>query len=180
LKRLKLHGRQTPQPSRRRAHRGTWFNRTKESSSACMRGKTIHSRQFATSDTVILSPMPCWEHLSESTVPRWAAFRQVCPLSVPWLLNPPARLRRSLDPDSSNILAALSGGAAVTVPLDNGDREELSSSRRAAFGAKMGGFSQLRGRQTPQTDQRENGGRKLLQFSHRFTWASPTLEPRRP
>jgi putative transposase len=46
---------------------GTWFDRTQESS-ARIRGKTIHARQFATSETVILSPLPCWEHLSEGAI----------------------------------------------------------------------------------------------------------------
>lgn len=42
---------------------GLWFDRTKEYS-ARNRGKTISPSQFATTETVTLSPLPCWEHLS--------------------------------------------------------------------------------------------------------------------
>jgi hypothetical protein len=42
---------------------GLWFDRTKEYS-ARNRGKTISPGQFATTETVTLSPLPCWEHLS--------------------------------------------------------------------------------------------------------------------
>jgi hypothetical protein len=46
---------------------GTWFDRTKEFS-ARMRGKTIDPRLFATKEIVILSPLPCWGHLSKNAI----------------------------------------------------------------------------------------------------------------
>ena len=42
---------------------GIWFDRTKEYS-ARYHGKTNSPGQFATPETVTLSPLPCWEHLS--------------------------------------------------------------------------------------------------------------------
>jgi hypothetical protein len=44
-----------------------WFDRTKEYS-ARNRGKTISPGQFATTETVTLSPLPCWEHLSPEQI----------------------------------------------------------------------------------------------------------------
>ena len=46
---------------------GLWFDRTKEYS-ARNRGKTISPGQFATTETVTLSPLPCWEHLSPEQI----------------------------------------------------------------------------------------------------------------
>jgi hypothetical protein len=42
---------------------GLWFDRTKEYS-ARNRGKTMSPGQFATTETVTFSSLPCWEHLS--------------------------------------------------------------------------------------------------------------------
>jgi len=67
---------------------GLWFDRTKEYS-ARNRGKTISPGQFATTETVTLSPLPCWEGgvwrnaasshpLQPSTVNGWA------PGTHPW------------------------------------------------------------------------------------------------
>jgi len=46
---------------------GTWFDRTQESC-ARKRGEEIAPRQFATQETVTLTPLPCWAHLSEEQV----------------------------------------------------------------------------------------------------------------
>ena len=46
---------------------GTWFARTKEYS-AQNRSKMISPRQFATPETVTLSPLPCWQHLSPEQI----------------------------------------------------------------------------------------------------------------
>lgn len=43
--------------------RGTWFDRTAEHR-AKMRGKAVDPRQHATEETVELSQLPCWRHLS--------------------------------------------------------------------------------------------------------------------
>jgi hypothetical protein len=42
---------------------GLWFDRTRESA-ARRRGETFERDRFATPETVVLSPLPCWEHLS--------------------------------------------------------------------------------------------------------------------
>jgi hypothetical protein len=44
--------------------RGTWFDRTQEYA-ARRRGEKFHRLQYATAETLHLSPLPCWEHLSE-------------------------------------------------------------------------------------------------------------------
>jgi len=41
---------------------GTWFDRTQECS-ARKRGEDFDRLKFATSETVTLSPLPCWESL---------------------------------------------------------------------------------------------------------------------
>jgi len=43
--------------------RGTWFNRTAEYR-ARLRGKDFEPRRYATEETVVLSQLPCWRHLS--------------------------------------------------------------------------------------------------------------------
>jgi hypothetical protein len=48
---------------------GTWFSRTLEYQ-ARRRGMECGARDFATTETVILSPLPCWAHLPEE------AYRQ--------------------------------------------------------------------------------------------------------
>ncbi len=47
---------------RARRWRGLWFDRTKEY--ARRRGEEHERERFATRETVTLSPLPCWEHLS--------------------------------------------------------------------------------------------------------------------
>ena len=42
---------------------GTWFSRTQEYN-ARNRGEEVSPRQFATTEIVELSPLPCWSHLS--------------------------------------------------------------------------------------------------------------------
>lgn len=42
---------------------GTWFNRTQEYA-ARLRGESFTKYQYATQETVVLSPLPCWRHLS--------------------------------------------------------------------------------------------------------------------
>ncbi len=42
---------------------GTWFDRTKEWE-ARQRGEEFGTHQFADTEVVHLSPLPCWEHLS--------------------------------------------------------------------------------------------------------------------
>jgi hypothetical protein len=46
---------------------GTWFDRTQEYS-ARNRGKMINPRQFAMPETVTLSSLPCWKHLSPEQI----------------------------------------------------------------------------------------------------------------
>jgi len=43
--------------------RGTWFNRTEEHK-ARLRGEDFEPRRYATEETVVLSQLPCWRHLS--------------------------------------------------------------------------------------------------------------------
>ena len=43
--------------------RGTWFNRTEEHR-ARLRGEDFEPRRYATEETVVLSQLPCWRHLS--------------------------------------------------------------------------------------------------------------------
>jgi len=43
--------------------RGTWFNRTAEYR-ARLRGEDFEPRRYATEETVVLSQLPCWRHLS--------------------------------------------------------------------------------------------------------------------
>jgi len=42
---------------------GLWFNRTREYN-ARLRGETFERRKFATTETLTLSPLPCWKHLT--------------------------------------------------------------------------------------------------------------------
>jgi hypothetical protein len=44
---------------------GTWFDRTAECK-ARMRGLEFGARDFATQEQVILTPIPCWEHLCDT------------------------------------------------------------------------------------------------------------------
>jgi len=50
-----------------RAIEGTWFDRTQEYL-ARLRSQSFGPRQFATSETVTLSPLPCWKHLSPEVI----------------------------------------------------------------------------------------------------------------
>ncbi|NJL26484.1 MAG: hypothetical protein HC897_00730 [Thermoanaerobaculia bacterium] len=43
--------------------RGYWFDRTKEGA-AKRRGEAFSRYDFATPETIVLSPLPCWRHLS--------------------------------------------------------------------------------------------------------------------
>ena len=43
--------------------RGAWFNRTEEHK-ARLRGEDFEPRRYATEETVVLSQLPCWRHLS--------------------------------------------------------------------------------------------------------------------
>jgi hypothetical protein len=43
---------------------GTWFDRTQEYA-ARNRGETFDRLQYATPETLYLSPLPCWKHLAE-------------------------------------------------------------------------------------------------------------------
>ena len=45
---------------------GYWFSRTQEYA-ARQRGETFDRLQYATPETVTLSPLPCWEHLPPET-----------------------------------------------------------------------------------------------------------------
>ena len=42
---------------------GTWFNRTQEYL-ARRKGEAVDRLRYATPETVVFSPLPCWEHLS--------------------------------------------------------------------------------------------------------------------
>jgi REP element-mobilizing transposase RayT len=42
---------------------GTWFSRTQEYAARC-RGEDFHARQYATPESFVLEPLPCWSHLS--------------------------------------------------------------------------------------------------------------------
>lgn len=42
---------------------GVWFDRTRESN-ARLRGETFERRKYSNAETVILSPLPCWNHLT--------------------------------------------------------------------------------------------------------------------
>jgi len=44
---------------------GHWYDRTKEYAARCRRGELIDPEQFATEERVVLSPLPCWEHLPD-------------------------------------------------------------------------------------------------------------------
>jgi REP element-mobilizing transposase RayT len=46
---------------------GSWFDRTKEYG-ARQRGEEISPRRFATTETVTLSSLPCWQHLAPEVV----------------------------------------------------------------------------------------------------------------
>ena len=43
---------------------GTWYDRTQEYTARRLRGENPDSLQFTTRETVTLSPLPCWKHLS--------------------------------------------------------------------------------------------------------------------
>ena len=42
---------------------GTWFDRTKEYA-ARLRGEDFTRDQYSAEETVVLSPLPCWRHLT--------------------------------------------------------------------------------------------------------------------
>jgi REP element-mobilizing transposase RayT len=43
---------------------GTWFDRTQEYAARRLRGEAPNPSKYATPETVTLSPLPCWKHLS--------------------------------------------------------------------------------------------------------------------
>ena len=43
---------------------GTWYDRTQEYTARRLRGENPDPLQFTTRETVTLSPLPCWKHLS--------------------------------------------------------------------------------------------------------------------
>ena len=45
--------------------KGHWFNRTREFQARCSR-KEYSPLEFAEEETLVLSPLPCWTHLSEA------------------------------------------------------------------------------------------------------------------
>ncbi|HYN20397.1 MAG TPA: hypothetical protein VE078_05520, partial [Thermoanaerobaculia bacterium] len=45
--------------------KGYWFNRTREFQARCSR-KTYSRLEFAEEETLVLSPLPCWSHLSDA------------------------------------------------------------------------------------------------------------------
>ena len=47
---------------------GTWFDRTKEYA-ARLRGESFTRYQYSTEETVTLSPLPCWRHLTPDRIP---------------------------------------------------------------------------------------------------------------
>jgi len=51
---------------------GTWFDRTQERA-ARQRGESFDRLRYATSETLILSPLPCWKHLPLEAQRRLAA-----------------------------------------------------------------------------------------------------------
>ena len=70
LERLRGSLAENPVPERasyRHQPQGTWFDRTKEYG-ARQRGEEISPRRFATTETVTLSLLPCWQHLAEEVV----------------------------------------------------------------------------------------------------------------
>jgi len=52
--------------------KGTWFDRTQEYA-ARRRGESFDRLRYATSETLVLSPLPCWEHLPVEAQRRLAA-----------------------------------------------------------------------------------------------------------
>jgi len=53
---------------------GRWYNRTKEFAARQLRGeKDVDPERFASEKKIILSPLPCWEHLPETTWRRYVA-----------------------------------------------------------------------------------------------------------
>jgi hypothetical protein len=44
--------------------RGTWFDHTQEYR-ARLRGEAFEPRRYASEETVVLSQLPCWRHLSQ-------------------------------------------------------------------------------------------------------------------
>ena len=93
---------------------GTWFDRTQESC-ARKRGEEIAPRQFATQETVTLTPLPCWAHLSEEQVrTRVSAIAQ--------------RIEENAAQERKAAGSAVLGAAAVLAqkPLDRPSRPKKS------------------------------------------------------
>lgn len=51
---------------------GHWIDRTREYA-ARRHGKKIDHRQFTTPETLVLTPLPCWQHLPMETFREWVA-----------------------------------------------------------------------------------------------------------
>ena len=53
---------------------GHWYNRTKEYAARQLRGeKDLDPKKYATEERLVLSPLPCWEHLPPEEVRRRVA-----------------------------------------------------------------------------------------------------------
>ncbi len=52
---------------------GHWYDRTKEGAARQLKGKVVDPDDFATEEHLLLSPIPCWEHLAPATVRRRVA-----------------------------------------------------------------------------------------------------------
>jgi hypothetical protein len=55
---------------------GTWYDRTQEYIARRFRGEDPDPSQFTTRETVTLSPLPCWKHLSPEV------YRHLVPLHL--------------------------------------------------------------------------------------------------
>ncbi len=52
---------------------GHWYDRTKEGAARRLKGKVVDPEDFATEEHLVLSPIPCWEHLPPPTLRRRVA-----------------------------------------------------------------------------------------------------------
>jgi hypothetical protein len=134
--------------------RGLWYNRSLEYE-ANRRGLDFGMRDFASVETVELSPLPCWRHLSfedrsrrvaelvtgieeEARIERAATKRE--PLGVALILRQhphqrPAKSKRSRAP------AVHAATRAVRRTLRNAFREFLRAYRRASERLRGGDFA---------------------------------------
>jgi hypothetical protein len=87
---------------------GYWFSRTQEYA-ARQRGETFDRLQYATRETVTLSPLPCWKHLSADSWKRRA-------LSVITQIETEAAARRANTGSEPLGVAAILGRHRTTGP----------------------------------------------------------------